>query len=300
MKRIIIIIIGALTFTCCWSQPNPGFENWSSQFGMLEPDGWQTLNFLTLLTPPNPLSAFRVSGVDVHSGNYALKLKTVYLNNKPSAVELPDTTGGATTSKIILTPTTNIEGFPYTSRPEKLQFWAKYSPVGNDEGRAAVMLKKSNGNGFDTVAFGLIYIGATPVYTLFEVPIDYKSEELPDTAVIAFGTSKNSLYARVNSTLFVDDLLFTGYVGINESKPIENNVCIFPNPAANEVNIAASVANADNVIITDISGKVQGRYELQSNSLVIDLNFYSSGIYFCEIRDKNNILLHRDKLGIIR
>ncbi|MFY9309283.1 MAG: T9SS type A sorting domain-containing protein [Bacteroidia bacterium] len=300
MKKVSLVIIVFLTSFLSRAQPNPGFEDWTNQFGLLEPDGWQTLNFLTMLTPPNPASAFRVGGIDAHSGNYALKLKTVYLNNKPDVVDLGDTTGGCYTGQIILTPVSSAVGFPYTGRPEKLKFWARYIPVGADEGRAGVLLKKTNGNGFDTVGFGIMYLTETPVYSFFEVDIDYKSNALPDSAVIAFATSKNSLSARVNSTMFVDDVSFSGYVGISESVITSDKVKLFPNPAPSRVEVTVESENAEIVVLSDMSGKELLRQPLINKYVLIDVGPLPVGMYMYDIRDNRNKVLFRDKLNVLR
>ena len=55
----LLIINYQLSIVNCNAQPNPGFENWTTTFGIEDPDSWQTSNFLALLSPPNPLSTFR-------------------------------------------------------------------------------------------------------------------------------------------------------------------------------------------------------------------------------------------------
>ena len=298
-RRITIVYLCFASIICCKSQPNPGFENWSQEFTYQEPDGWQTLNFLTMLSPPNPQSAFRANGIEAHSGTSALKLQTVYLNNRPPQLEIGDSSGGAYTGKLIYSPLSVKQGFPYTGRPEKLQFWARYIPIGNDMGRAGVLLKKATQTGYDTVAFGLIYLSETTAYTLFEVELDYKTEELPDSAIIAFGTSKNSATARLGSTLFVDDVAFMGYVGVNELAEVTEKVQLFPNPASSQIHIKTGSSDAEYVRILDSSGKEIRTYTIKNNNLIISTDVYKNGIYFYEIRGKND-LVHRGKLSVVK
>ena len=145
MKKLIIII-GILTFNFTlytlnsFSQPNGGFENWSSVYNIQEPDNWQTSNVLSLTSPPNPLSAFKATGIDKHSGNYALMLKTVFFNNNLNPQIFPDSAGFIFTGKITNNPIIIKKGYPFTGRPQKLEFWAKYQPVGNDVAQLGIAL----------------------------------------------------------------------------------------------------------------------------------------------------------------
>lgn len=301
MKKLMIIsviLIFAPTFQGK-AQPNGGFENWSTVYSILEPDNWQTLNFVSL-NPPNPLSAFRVTGIDKHSGNYALKLKTVYFDNNPFPSEIGDSTGAVFTGKITLSPFAYKYGFPYTGRPEKLEFWSKYTPVGGDTAGALVILKKWNGIESDTIAIGGANINETTGYSPFQADLVYYSDELPDSAVIGFAASKTPLTARLNSTLYVDDVIFSGWVGINQLDKNADLVKIFPNPASNNVNILSSIEAADNIQVSDAAGKIVGRYKIRNCEVNINTSVFADGIYIFEIRDKKDRMLSKGKFNVVR
>lgn len=306
MKKISVLFVVFFQAITISAQPNGGFEDWITEFSYETPEHWQTLNFLSLTTPPNPLSAFKAIGADKHSGNYALKLKSVFLNQNPlpdsimQAFEMADTVGLAFTGKIYLSPLSFEEGFTYTSRPEKLQFWAKYAPVGGDSAVVYAYLKKWNGNTSDTVAFGNKAISATPVYTFFEMPVNYRSNELPDSAFIGFLSSKDHVSARVNSTLFVDDVAFTGWVGLDEDKPEDRVAKVFPNPARNTVTIYASSEGAEIINLRDISGRIVFSGNLQDKKTSINTDLFSQGVYFYEILDNNNKVLYRDRFNVTK
>ena len=297
MKRFILIL-GILTLAIlnCKSQINPGFENWTTQYTYEIPDNWQTLNFLS--TMGNPLSAFKATGVDKHSGNYALKLKTVYLNNNPFPGTLRDTIGYAFTGKVTISPPTLKYGYQFTGRPEKMEFYAKYQPVGSDTAGGVVLLTKWDGIKHDTIAYGDVKIPATAAYTLFQINIIYNSTEIPDSALIAFASSYKKSISRVNSTLFVDDLAFTGWVGINEPKHDIENVKVFPNPVRDGVTILAQIKEADNVQILDAAGRLSGTYKIENFTAKIDTNLLSDGTYFYNIRDKKGLILSKGKFSV--
>ena len=301
MEKIIVkfVIFIFISFNCI-AQPNGGFENWSTEYTYLVPDNWQTLNFLSITTPPNPISAYKATGIDKHSGNFALKLKTIFVSTNPVPDIIDDTVGLVFKGKVIFFPPTINFGFPFTERPEKLEFWSKYSPVGNDTGGAIVVLRKWNGLGQDTIASGRIFLSATGLFTKFQVNLNYFSTELPDSADIIFGSSLKNGRSRVGSTLYIDDVAFTGWVGIQEKDVYSDKVKIVPNPATDAINILAQIDEANNVNITDAGGKEIGLYLIRNYCVNINTELFAKGIYFYEIRDKKNKVLTKDKFVIIR
>ena len=298
---ILLIINCQLSIVNCSAQPNGGFENWTTTFSYEDPDGWQTLNFLSLNSPPNPLSAFKATGIDVHSGNYALKLTTIFINNNPaSTIFHHDTACFCFTGKINISPFSYQYGFPYTGRPEKLEFWSKYTPIGTDIAGAFVSLLKWNGVSHDTIADGGITILATSTYNLFQLNLNYRSTALPDSATIAFTPSQDSAAARVGSTLFVDDVSLIGWVGIDQYDINSTKVKVFPNPAKDNITIHAQIDDADNVQLIDASGKLQGIYKIQNYTSDINTSAFAEGIYFYEIRDKKDCGLTKGKFNVVR
>jgi hypothetical protein len=299
MKNLIVIFLfltsGILNSL---AQPNSSFENWSTVYGSENPDNWQTLNFLSMFT--NPISSFKATGVDKHSGNYALKLKTIYLNNNPLPGTIDDTIGYFFTGKISISPPSLKLGIPYVGRPQKLEFWAKYLPVGTDLAGASVILQRWNGIKTDTISTGSVIIDTTENYTFFQIDLTYNSPELSDTLIIGFSSSYKRILARVGSTIYVDDVALTGWVGIDEQNKYADIVKIFPNPATDIVNILAKTDEADNVQITDISGKDMGLYKFQNYNVNINIGLFAEGIYLYEIRNKKNNPLNKGKFNVVK
>ena len=306
-KRLLLLFfILTLWIKPVIAQPNAGFEDWIPEFTYEVPESWQTFNFLSLSSPPNPISAFKAIGLDKHSGNYALKLKSVHLNNNvlPDTFQLGDldvgdTLGGTFIGKINLSPVSFIYGFPYTERPAKLEFWAKYNPVGNDTAGALVFMKRSS-NGLDSIGYAELKITATAVYTLFELPITYLSNEYPDSATIVFLSSRSGVTAREGSTLFVDDVKFTGSVGISQNGTIEPIVKVFPNPAKDNITFSINFDSADHVTIKDISGKNVLAGYLYDKKAHMNTSVLATGMYFYEIADKKNNVLKYGRFSITR
>ena len=300
MRKTALLVFVLLRVIIISAQPNSGFESWSTEFSYEVPDGWQTLNFLSLTSPPNPLSAFKAIGADKHSGNYALKLKSVYLNNNTfgGPLALGDTTGGTYTGKINLTPLSFHFGFPYTSRPSYLNFWAKYFPVDNDTAIALVVLKRWTSNGPDTIGVGGLKILSTSSYSLFQVPISYLTGDIPDSATIGFAPSHNNAFARVNSTLFIDDIELTGWVGFDENAKSPRSVRVFPNPAKNSITFDISHEEAEMICIYDVFGKLMIVKPVLSQKTPVNTFHFAGGTYFYEIKNKSGQVLFRERFCI--
>ena len=301
MKKLIIKT--AILFFSIFkisAQPNGGFENWSPYFNIENPDDWGTLNILTFVAGGNPQSVFKASAKDKHSGNYALKIKTVYFNNKPDYNAIKDTMGIVFTGRIELSPVAIKYGFPYSQRPEKLEFWAKYNPIGLDNAGAQVYLRKWDGSKNDTIAFGEIVLTETLAYTNFQVNLTYYSSDSPDSAIIAFASSNYTAIARVGSTLFVDDVAFVGTVGIDKQKNTADSFKILLNPANDNVIIYTQREDAFCVKIFDVSGKNVGTYKFENYNASINTSSYASGNYFFEIYKKNNNVLNSGKFNIAK
>ena len=300
MKKLIFVFgIFAFPIFGAKSQPNGGFENWSTVSTFQEPDNWQTLNFLSFATS-NPLSAFKASGIDKHSGNYALKLKTVSFNSNPFPGQIGDSSGTIFTGKITTSPLAFKYGFAYTGRPEKLEFWSKYIPVGADTAGVAVVLTKWNGINDDTIAACLVSISPSQGYTPNQVNLFYFSTEQPDSAVIGFASSRSPITARLNSTLYVDDVIFSGWVGVKESDKNAELVKIFPNPASDNVNILSSIEASDNIQVSDVTGKIVGRYKIRNSEANINTKAFADGIYIYEIRNNTDRMLCKGKFYVVR
>ncbi len=280
------------------AQSNGGFENWTSQNTYENPDYWETLNIASTIS--NPVSAFKATGIDKHSGNYALKIKTIFFSNNPVPNLLWDTMGYAFLGKINVSPPSTKMGTPYTGRPEKLEFWAKYIPVGADVGGATVVLQKWNGTNTDTIADGYLVIDTTMTYTFFQVNLFYYSTVLPDTLVITFASSLKKANARVGSTLYIDDVALTGWVGVDEHNNFEEKVKVFPNPAKESVTISAKIKEADNIQVVDASGKPAGGYKIQNDKTDINTSQFAEGFYLYEIRDKKNKILTTGKFNVVK
>lgn len=298
MKYYLIIFLCFISFSNVFSQPNGGFEDWQLEYGNESPVGWQTLNFLCAF-PFNIPSATKASGLDKHSGNYALKIKSIEIITNPAPTILDDTIGGAFTGSINLAPLYLKRGYTYTGRPEALNVWFKYFPVGNDRASIGVVLTKWNGVKSDTVATADTSLYYNPIYTLLNVHLTYFSDQIPDSAVVILASSRRSNEARVNSTLFVDDAEFTGWVGLQDYEN-KNKISLYPNPAKEELHFKINAQENLEINIIDATGKRITSLVVDGGEATVDTRNYCSGIYFYEVLDKKNSVITRGKFSVVQ
>ena len=302
-KSTLLLALITFKVTIGLSQPNPGFENWYPEFGYESPQGWQTFNFLSFVTtPPSALTAFKATGINVHSGNYALKLKSEEVIQPDLKAVFGDTAGGIFTGNLTLSPLAVRYGVPFTSRPEKLTFWAKYQPVGSDVGGGITILTKwdSVNNHRDTVAFGISIITPSTNYVFFEMILSYYSEDIPDSLGIAFTTSQYKETARLNSTLYIDDLAFLGYVSTNNYEQQEKQVKLYPSPANEYIIIQTlGIKEAKSVTIMDVSGKQVSQSLLDNGNACINTKNFTPGTYLYGLKDDKNQTIRTGRFNVI-
>jgi hypothetical protein len=298
MKYYLIFFLFFISVSFASSQPNGGFEDWEQEYGNESPVGWQTLNFLCAF-PFNSPSATKVSGLDKHSGNYALKIKSVEIITNPAPTILDDTIGGAFTGSLNLSPLYLKRGYTYTGRPQTLNIWFKYFPVGVDRASIGVLLTKWNGVKSDTIAIADTSLYYNPIYSLLTLNLTYFSNQVPDSAVVILASSRRSNEARVNSTLFVDDAEFSGWVGVHDYES-KNIISLYPNPAKEELHF--KINNQENVEINiiDSKGKRITSLVVNGGEATVDTRNYCSGIYFYEVLDKKNSLITRGKFSVVQ
>ena len=180
---------------------NGNFESWTT-IPFDSYNGWSNSNIQSI---PQTGKASCSKSTSAHSGNYAIELQTV--------------TNGIDTSGAyaINTPPQNSSsnftgGVPYTSQPTKITGYYKYTTPGNDSAGIIVVFKKAG----KIISQDMFRLGPASVYTAFPShKLSLNSQ--PDSVIIGMVSSYrvigNNNYATgeiPNSTLYVDDLAFTG------------------------------------------------------------------------------------------
>lgn len=307
MKKLLLSLFISGTSICTFAQTTWDFEGtWNGT----EPQGWISENELMILG--NPQSAFEeTTPANVHGGSKALRLLSVTMTSPVTG--LPNPIGLAAPGKLVgFAPKF---GMPYTARPAFVEFWYMYTPAANDTMEFLMFLWNSTTK--DTLGFAYWKAGAAvSTYASQSVAITYNptyASELPDSMALTFSSTKlfNANYTfctncgKAGSTLWVDDITFSGWNGMNEHLSAEG-VTVFPNPAKDFINIAVDALNeAYAVNAYDVTGRLIGTtpLSLSNNGMnrrsgVINTSALSSGVYAYYVVDKAGSALRAGKFSV--
>jgi hypothetical protein len=302
MKRVIITLTLLTLATFGFSQTpvdNGGLENWTNATG---PNGsfedlpgpfLKTLNSLynlpAVVGGPGPITSTK--STDVCEGTYS----ALITSKSFQGIFIPGAMG---TFDVSLAPPGAKLGKPYTDKPVKVKYCAKYSPVAGDSAEVFCVLTKWNGTSRDTIAYGhMMHLAAIGTFTDFEFPLTYYSQNAPDTCSLLcvasagydFGTLTNST-GQVNSALTIDNLRFDFTVGIEENtaKP---EVKMFPSPVSDLLNITfdKGVTNT-NYRIIDLAGRTVLTGTIQGQTGSVNVTSLAQGTYWVQVANAKGII----------
>lgn len=287
MKKTITLLLAIAFHASAFSQalPNQSFENWTSAGSYDDPDNWSTLNSAT--STFGVITAQKATGTDVHTGNAAILLKTLW-------VLIQNANGLATTGTINVANQTIDGGIPYTLRPDSLTGWYKCDPQGVDFGFVDFTLLDAAGT--DTVGFAHFQTpnAAVSTYTYFSVPIVYYNTNVPALSRCVLSSSAG--YTSVlNSVLIVDDLeLVFNPNGIRE--PILGNQQVKYFSGTGKLSVNSDVDAW--VSLIDMTGKVVLNKKVPSGSSESILPELMTGIYAFRLTDAGGRDLSTGKIII--
>jgi hypothetical protein len=262
MKRIALLICLTCLLTLAMQAqiPNNSFETWVTNPAMaLAPEHWITMNSI--------VGSNVLQSTPGYNSNTAAELKPINLFGSVNPAFLYS------------------EPFPISQRYEKLNCYVKGAPMGTDSLYIVADLFRD-----DTVPVaGGAYFGA-PVFSAFtylEIQLFYYSNDFPDSAAIAiWAGGVDTTY--IGTSYIIDELSFSGNVGINElSRDLLVTGPVYPTPAMEEINIPFALAEASGIhlVIYDALGrqivsKPQGMFTKGSHRLVYRVEGMKSGWYF--------------------
>ena len=273
MKKTALLFLIAV-YSCALSAqssiPNGNFNSWTDMGLYNVPTGWDQLNSYSACA--NTFTCEKgTPGVGDSS----------YL-----AVRSRDVTGLGTLPGIAvcgaLDPSTHqpISGFPYTQRPHSLIGSWQTMGFNSDFGYALVLLTKWDTAMArrDTVAIAnRIFRFMIMHWTTFDMPLNYLSSSIPDSAMIVFSASLDT--PKDNSYLFVDNISFSGTAtGIGEVSK-EALFTLYPNPASDVLNIllAEEATTPIAIQLLDIQGRCVANLvkNAKTKSLSLGLSEYN-------------------------
>jgi hypothetical protein len=258
--------------------PNGSFEQWTDFGTYSDPDGWTSLNILTT-SLGGALSCEEVT--PGASGSKAVKVTT---RNVPGLGVLPG---------LLLSgsPDAEVDGFPYTSRPEALNGQWKASLGTGDQANIVVTLSKWNNvlGEREVIGAGVVATGINiNSWTAFSAAIVYSSSENPDTASIAIISSSGS--GVDGSALWVDALSFGSGVGIEEA--YTGLVELYPVPAVDVLNLVTE-RPMQVVELWSADGRLLTAERPLADRIVMDMQGLPGGSYVVVARMADGTVLRR-------
>jgi hypothetical protein len=277
--------------------PNPGFDTWTD---VKNPDGWATWESAF----GTPLGVTSRDSVDKILGSASVKIKTDSIQAGPTKRLIAGfvSTGTGSYSPPPNGPGLVLSGTPFTSRPDSIYFFFKYTPAASSTDSAFVALEIS-GSGSTTLLAGSLNLPSTNgSWALVGVGLGLPAGT-PDSLLLSFHSSIPGTTGTAGSVLNVDGVLFTYNQLPNALREIADklNVRIYPNPTTDAITVAtAENAEGFSAIVTDISGRFVSATQLAGTQTVINVSELASGTYVYRIADKAGNVLKQDKFNVIK
>ncbi|MFA7379120.1 MAG: T9SS type A sorting domain-containing protein [Bacteroidia bacterium] len=289
MKKITILAIALMfvvTISKAQSIPNGNFENWSNPNGYNVPDGWETLNDMT-----STASIYTATRGGI-SSDYFLKLTSQTVSG------LGVMPGMAVSGKMNMNSLTAVSGFPFKFRPTGLTGnWQYMGNSSQDIGFIRVYLTNwDSGTGKrDTVAYMTRNLsGMVMSWTSFNLPLIYKSTNMPDSCIILLSASGPN--PEAGSYLYVNNLYFAGTTTGGTNIESTGTFKVFPNPSNQDIQIDLSglKATAQHFEITDLIGKVIATKQTDGSLLqTLSIGELPAGNYLLRISTAKGIVTQK-------
>ncbi len=297
MLKKLLCCLTVFTCTLSYAQniPNPGFENWIQYGGYKDPEGWFTINALTILG--GNATVLQATGADAHTGSSAIRLRSISIFGQVAP-------GIAATGAINPTSQSVEGGFAFDQRPVFLSGWYQYAPAGMDTASVGISLTRWNPQTQTTEVVGegsFSEAASVNEYTRFWIPIIYFSTETPDTASIVLLSSAGE-NGVPSSTLLIDDLSFENDFPVSSSSTANPSiqVALYPMPAGNSCFLDNPNGQFTNLEIYNLTGQLTATIALTEGTNNIDTSTLKEGIYTYRVSHQNGTVAASGKLSILR
>ncbi len=321
MKRIMkqqLLIALLFAGTAIHAQNIYGdMENWRNVYPSFgtpasfeSPLGWydtDSLIFMARYYFPNAVfskQAYKTS--DAHSGNYAVKLLTLYQDTFGMMSGLLSN-GFPVADSLLGDPAVLVGGTHFyggtllSQRVDSLNAWIKYFPNGADTAVIAVkaVLTGQAVNGEDSIiGNGVLMLSQNySSYTLISVPINYINSAIPDKIFVFFASSHKA--PKDSSALYVDDVSISQTTGVNMPGNAVAAIEIYPNPTSGMIYINAGKEQEYYIDIYNSLGQLMRSQKINGKA-AIDLSSEARGIYFYCIMSQQKEVVRTGKVNIMR
>lgn len=271
-----LVFAGSMT---AQTVPNGSFENWNNTQGYPEPDGWATLNILSLFTGSDYGVTQETPGAV--GSSYCRLTCTADIDGVPTpALAITGSmnllTGGGTT------------GFPVNNLPNFLS--GKYRSTINGDDLAVIgcfFTRWNEAEGItDTLALGSFeIIESQGSWTNFDVSIVPMMTGTPDTCVIAMLAGGGN-FPEVGNSIDVDDLHFTGgTASVDESAQISFNA--WPNPMNEQLMLdLTGMENVNDITLYDMQGRLMQQWQMGASQVSLDVAQLPAGAYVLHVTNR--------------
>ncbi len=264
-KLTVIILVFLFGITVKAQQvPNSSFEQWEQDntTGTFEPVGWDTKN-MALYGDTN----VRRSN-SPKTGNLACGLKTNFIAN------------------VIVLPGMLYTTFAISQRPSTLTGYIKGNLALDDTSLVYVTVKK------DTTVIGEGFFYTTQSlnnYIKFIVPLNYTSQDDPDSCTILVLGGTGSTMDDTASFSVVDDFALTYPSTRVTTLKSETDFTVYPNPTNGLLTVSTDRAYQSITIYTSTGQKINTFQTTES----IDVSDLAEGLYFIVLTDDNGTIVGR-------
>lgn len=294
MKKIIFSVSLALSTNLLFAQnqpfPNGGFENWTGSGDTELPVGFHSNKDGNSTAQMGPKTAFKETS-NPHGGSACVKIETksfviAVVNGSLTTgyVNAPNTTksNGYIGTTLYNGTANDVRRIDFTSRPDSLVGYFKYTPGSNAEEKAKVRAILHKNQYFDPETpttyhadptadriGAAVFISENQTYsswTRFSVPFVYDVADTPDYLLVNITSSNNQLTTTAGSVLYLDDLEFI-YNEASVDKIAKNDFNVFIRNQEMVVDLTNIDLSNGTISIFDMTGKKITSSVLNSKSI---------------------------------
>ena len=262
--------------------PNGSFENWDNSQGFPNPDGWATLNILSLFTGSDYGVTQEAPGAA--GASYCRLTCTADMEGMP----IP---AFAISGSINLLTSSGSAGFPVNNLPNFLSGQYRSTINGDDQAGIACIFTRWNEveSITDTLAIASLQIlESQSSWTNFDIPIVPMMTGTPDTcAIILIAGAGN--FPEVGNSLDIDDLHFTGGVSSVDESELAGFKA-WPNPMVNNLLLdLSSMENVNEIELYDMQGRLMEQWQLGATQTTLNVSHLSAGSYILHVKNRRGL-----------
>lgn len=293
---IVVLVVTALTLSAQTAIPNGSFESWSDiGNGMVNPDGWDTANEFV-----------DIAGIFQYTFNGTMPDLTTQIDGTTSAklvtnnntlVTTPVTLPGLLTlgdfQIDFVSQTGSLTGgIAIDAKPVKLRGYYKYTPVGADSCQIWLGAWTSDG----TIGEAWHSTSTVSDWTLFEIPVEYTLDTIPDSLNIIIVSSDTTIL-QVGSTAWIDSLtvIYDNPVGVTKANQSNLSVGVYPNPATDYTHVTVLNLNRGtaNIRLFNTLGKMVLSKTTDQENTRLDISDLPSGLYLVKVNAGKQEKVHK-------